>query len=167
MTKVRLRCMPVFKTLFAFSFAIASHFCAAQSNLAPQFADRVRVQAPVIAIEHVRVIDGTGANPKSDQTILISDGKIAAVADSGSVKIPENAQRLDFTGHTALPGLVGMHDHLFYVSNFSHTDDLLAHDMPFSYPRLYLANGVTTIRTAASFEPYEIWKSRGRSTPEL
>src|SRR5579864_6207921 len=47
MTRVRLRCMPVFQTLFAFSIAIASHVCAAQSKLAPRFGDLVRVQAPV------------------------------------------------------------------------------------------------------------------------
>ena len=68
--------------------------------------------------------------------------------------IPASAERVNLAGYTALPGLVGMHDHLFYLSNFFHTDDLLAHDMPFSYPRLFLANGVTTIRTTAAFEPY-------------
>jgi imidazolonepropionase-like amidohydrolase len=47
-----------------------------------------------------------------------------------------------------------MHGHLFYLSNFFQTDDKLAHVMPFSYPRLYLASGVTTIRTGGSFEPY-------------
>jgi imidazolonepropionase-like amidohydrolase/uncharacterized protein YndB with AHSA1/START domain len=114
----------------------------------------IRVSSPVVALEHVTVIDGTGASAKQDQTIVIAGGRIAALGPSGSVDIPASAERVNLAGYTALPGLVGMHDHLFYVSNFFHTDDLLAHDMPFSYPRLYLANGVTTIRTAASFEPY-------------
>jgi hypothetical protein len=47
-----------------------------------------------------------------------------------------------------------MHDHLFYSANFFHSEGIVAYDMPFSYPRLYLASGVTTIRTTGSFEPY-------------
>jgi imidazolonepropionase-like amidohydrolase len=56
---------------------------------------------------------------------------------------------MDFTGHTALPGIVGMHDHLFYPAGNG-----IYHDMLFSFPRLYLALGVTTIRTTGSLEPY-------------
>jgi imidazolonepropionase-like amidohydrolase/uncharacterized protein YndB with AHSA1/START domain len=122
-------------------------------SIAP-WKEFIRVSSPVVALEHATVIDGTGASAKRDQTIVIDGGRVAALGPSGSVDIPASAERVNVAGYTALPGLVGMHDHLFYVSNFSHTDDLLAHDMPFSYPRLYLANGVTTIRTAASFEPY-------------
>lgn len=114
-----------------------------------QIKDFIRVQSPVIALEHVRVIDGTGAAPKSDQTILISQGKISAMGASGSVQLPQDANRIDLSGRTALPGLVGMHDHLFYPAGGG-----LYHDMPFSFPRLYLALGVTTIRTTGSIEPY-------------
>jgi imidazolonepropionase-like amidohydrolase len=115
--------------------------------------DLIRVDSPVAALEHVRVIDGTGAAAKPDQTIVISAGKIAVIGDSDSVKVPENAKRIDFAGHTALPGLVGMHDHLFYVTT-EVNDNFVVHDMPYSFPRLFLANGVTTIRTTGSYEPY-------------
>jgi imidazolonepropionase-like amidohydrolase len=111
--------------------------------------DFIRVQSPVIALEHVRVIDGTGAPAQTDQTIVISGGKIAAIGKSGVVPVPAEANRMDFTGYSTLPGLVGMHDHLFYPSGGG-----LYHDMPFSFPRLYLALGVTTIRTTGSIEPY-------------
>ena len=114
----------------------------------------IRVSSPVVALEHATVIDGTGAPAKRDQTIVVAGGRIAALGPSGSVDMPASAERVNLAGYTALPGLVGMHDHLFYASNFFHTDDVLAHDMPFSYPRLFLANGVTTIRTTAAFEPY-------------
>jgi len=114
----------------------------------------IRVSSAVVALEHATVIDGMGASAKQDQTIVIVGSRIAALGPSGSVDIPANAEHLNLAGYTALPGLVDMHGHLFYLSNFFHTDDLLAHDMPFSYPRLYLANGVTTIRTTAAFEPY-------------
>jgi imidazolonepropionase-like amidohydrolase len=124
--------------------------------------DLIRISAPSVALEHVQLIDGTGALPRIDQTILISDGKIAAIGEAHSAVIPAKAEHLDLTGYSALPGLVGMHDHLFYSVDFFEPQGVLAHDMPFSFPRLYLAAGVTTIRTTGSFEPYtdlEIKKS--------
>ena len=123
--------------------------CSAQSQLSPQVKNFVRVDAPVVVLEHVLVIDGTGAPAKPDQTILISGGKIAAMGDASSVKVPEGAKQLDFTGYSAIPGLVGMHDHLFYPAGSG-----LYHDMVYTFPRLYLAAGVTTIRTTGSMEPY-------------
>jgi imidazolonepropionase-like amidohydrolase len=128
-------------------------FCPAASYAQPQAApttrDFIRVQSPVVALEHVRVIDGTGAAAKTDQTIVISGGKITAIGNAGVVPVPGDANHMDMTGYSALPGLVGMHDHLFYPSGGG-----LYHDMPFSFPRLYLALGVTTIRTTGSMEPY-------------
>ena len=115
----------------------------------PSIKDFIRVQAPVIALEHVRVIDGTGAPAQTGQTILISGGVISAVGKDGSITIPQDANRMDMSGYTALPGLVGMHDHLFYPAGGG-----LYHDMPFSFPRLYLGLGVTTIRTTGGVEPY-------------
>jgi uncharacterized protein YndB with AHSA1/START domain len=119
-----------------------------------RWKDFIRVSSPIVALEHATMVDGTGAPTKQDQTIVFSEGRITALGPSGSVRVPANATRLDLTGCTALPGLVDMHGHLFYVSNLFNTNDLLAHVMPFSFPRLYLANGVTTIRTAGTFEPY-------------
>src|SRR5580765_4902631 len=132
--------------------ALAFISCAAQCFAQPQETptkDFIRVQSPVIALEHVRVIDGTGAAAKNDQTIVISGGKITAIGNAAAVSVPADANRMDLTGYSALPGLVGMHDHLFYPSGGG-----LYHDMPFTFPRLYLALGVTTIRTTGSMEPY-------------
>jgi imidazolonepropionase-like amidohydrolase/uncharacterized protein YndB with AHSA1/START domain len=121
-----------------------------------RFKEFVRVQSAILVLEHLAVIDGTGAAAKSDQTMVIAHGRIAEMGPAGSVQIPASAERMDLSGHTAIPGMVGMHDHLFYVSNMDlfSTEDVLAHVMPFSYPRLYLASGVTTIRTTGTFEPY-------------
>jgi imidazolonepropionase-like amidohydrolase len=122
----------------------------------------VQVNAPIVALTHVRVIDGTGGPARANQTILIENGKIAAVGADG-MAIPAGAKQLDLSGHTVLPGLVGMHDHLFYIAlpNLSvqggklHSDPpLIVPEMTFSAPRLYLANGVTTLRTTGSVEPY-------------
>jgi len=133
------------------SFLITIMLCslATLAQTGSQVKDFVRVQAPVIALEHVRVIDGTGAPAKADQTIVISGGKIIAIGKTGAVAVPADANRLDMTGYSALPGLVGMHDHLFYPAGGG-----LYHDMTFTFPRLYLALGVTTLRTTGSMEPY-------------
>ena len=102
----------------------------------------VKVDARAVVLEHVRVIDGTGAAPREDQSLGIVDGKLAAQAPAG-------AQRLDMTGRTVFPGLVGMHDHLFYPMGGG-----VFGEMARSFPRLYLAAGVTSIRTGGSIEPY-------------
>ena len=107
----------------------------------------VSVDAPVVALTHVRVIDGTGAPAREDQTVVISGGKIQAVG--ASVAVPSGAKVMDLAGYTVIPGLVGMHDHLFYPLGGGFFGE-----MGFSFPRLYLACGVTTIRTTGSIEPY-------------
>lgn len=111
----------------------------------------ISVNDPVIALVHVRVIDGTGAPAADDQTIVIDRGKIAALGRAASTPVPAGAHRLDLAGHTVIPGLVGMHEHLFYPSGEGIP---LYNEQAFSFPRLYLASGVTTARTGGSMEPY-------------
>ena len=119
----------------------------------------VQVDAPAVALTHVRVIDGTGAPARADQTVVIENGRIAAIGADG-IAIPAGAKQIDLSGHTVFPGLVGMHDHLFYIARPDldarlHSDPpLIVPEMAFSAPRLYLANGVTTLRTTGSVEPY-------------
>jgi imidazolonepropionase-like amidohydrolase len=119
----------------------------------------VAVPAGQIALTHVRVIDGTGATPVDDSTVLIDGAKIAAVQPAGAA-VPAGYRKIDLTGASVIPGIVGMHDHMFYIARpnldaTGHADDpLLVPQMTFSAPRLYLANGVTTMRTTGSVEPY-------------
>src|SRR5258708_4095290 len=108
---------------------------------APDRQQFIRTEAPLIALTHVRVIDGTGVAARDDQTIVINAGKIQSVESSASAKIPANAQTMDLTGYTVLPGLVGMHDHMFFP--MGGTPPMYS-NMGNSFPRLYLANGVTT-----------------------
>jgi imidazolonepropionase-like amidohydrolase len=125
-------------------------------KISPFTKQFISIDAPVVALTHVRVIDGTGAPPREDQTILIDHGRIAAVGDA--VDVPAGAQVLDLKGHTVIPGLVGMHDHLFYPSELAQGQIegpvIIYNEMGFSFPRLYLACGVTTLRTTGSIEPY-------------
>ena len=118
---------------------------------APDRQQFVRVEAPTAALTHVRVIDGTGAAPLEDQTVVIGGGKILSVGPSAAAKVPEGARVLDLAGYTVLPGLVGMHNHLFFPMGGSPP---MYSNMGASFPRLYLALGVTTIRTTGSVAPY-------------
>jgi imidazolonepropionase-like amidohydrolase len=122
---------------------------AGAQNLSPEVRNFVKVDAPVIALTHLRVVDGTGAAGREDQTVVISQGKIQSVGDAASAHVPKDAQVIDLQGYTVIPGLVGMHDHMFYPAG-----DAIFHEMAISFPRLYLAGGVTTIRTTGSIEPY-------------
>ncbi|HYO62907.1 MAG TPA: amidohydrolase family protein [Pyrinomonadaceae bacterium] len=111
----------------------------------------IRVEAPTVALTNVRVIDGTGAAPLENQTVVISGGRIQSVGPSGAAQVPAGARVVDLAGHTVLPGLVGMHNHLFFPMGGSPP---MYSNMGTSFPRLYLALGVTTIRTTGSVAPY-------------
>ncbi len=119
----------------------------------------------------MRVIDGTGAAAKENQSVVIADGKIQAVGPFGTVQPPANAEQLDRTGYTVIPGLVGMHDHLYYTDSISvqrgpdgkiAEPGLVTMDVPYTAPRLYLAAGVTSLRTTGSVEPYTDLKVKQR-----
>ena len=125
---------------------------------APQLSARtlqyVKYAQPLIAITHVRVIDGHGTPARENQTVLLRDGLIAAVGRR--VKLPKGATVIDGSGHTLIPGLVGMHDHMFYPAPKVNPEakEAIYPEQASSFPKLYLAGGVTSIRTTGSTEPY-------------
>lgn len=132
---------------------------AQQSNFSPVTQSFITVNAPVVVLRNVRVIDGTGAPASENQTIVIADGKIRSIGPENSVQTPANAQTIDLSAHTVLPGLVGMHDHMFYPSPYGEGGRVAGapasyNEMDVSFPRLYLGGGVTTIRTTGTLEPY-------------
>lgn len=153
----------------------AAALAATSSPAAVSFADRVlpprsapqasvrpfvKVDAPLVALRHVRVIDGTGRPPLEDRTVILEGGTIRSIAPA-SAPVPKGATVLDLPGRTVLPGLIGMHDHMYYIArpdldDHGHADvpTPLVPQMTFSAPRLYLAAGVTTMRTTGSVEPY-------------
>ncbi len=131
---------------------------------APQLSKNVqpyvKVNASQVVLTHVRVIDGTGKPAVEDQNIVIENGKITAIRPGADVTASPNQTVLDLRGSTVIPGLVGMHDHMYYIARPNLAADgsseppLLVPQMTFSAPRLYLAAGVTTLRTTGSVEPY-------------
>jgi imidazolonepropionase-like amidohydrolase len=135
-----------------YAVAVLSLFCLTLSEaqtLSPAVQSFVKIKGPLVALTHVRVIDGSGGPPREDQTLLINKDKIQSIGDAASLSVPKDAQVMDLKGYSVIPGLVGMHEHMFYPTwgaNFG--------EMGFSFPRLYLAAGVTTVRTGGSIEPY-------------
>ena len=132
----------------------------------PQFSNQVRgfikTDAPVIALTNARVIDGTGAPAKPDQTLIIRSGNIAEIGDSARVKTPEGATTFDLTGKSIIPGLVMVHEHLYYP-----TGPGVYGQLGGSFIRLYLAGGVTTMRTGGNvngFRPLGRRSMRRRHT---
>jgi imidazolonepropionase-like amidohydrolase len=115
---------------------------AQPTNAVRQF---VKTDASVIALTHVRVIDGTGAAARPDQTLVIRDGLIAALGTTATVIPPEGSTVLDLTGKSVMPGLVMLHEHLYYPVGPNVYGQLGQ-----SFVRLYLAGGVTTMRTAGN-----------------
>ncbi|HEX6742471.1 MAG TPA: amidohydrolase family protein, partial [Sphingomicrobium sp.] len=139
--------------------AAAAPVLAPPAALAPELRQYVKVPGGKIALTHVRVIDGTGAAPAEDRTVLIDGPKIAGV-QSAEAALPAGYRAIDLSGASVIPGLVGMHNHLFYLQRPNidpsgrFEQPIIVPQMSFSAPRLYLANGVTTMRTTGSVEPY-------------
>jgi imidazolonepropionase-like amidohydrolase len=109
----------------------------------------VRTNAPVIALTNVRVIDGTGAPARDKQTVIIRNGAIAEVADASRVTVPAGAEVIDLAGKSVMPGLVMVHEHLYYP-----TGPGVYGQLGESFTRLYLAGGVTTMRTGGNMNGY-------------
>ncbi len=119
------------------------------STLSPRVRAFVTVDGPVVALTGVRVINGTGTPVTENQVVMIRDGVIAAVGTAADVEVPTDAEVLDLAGRSVLPGMVMLHEHLFYPAGGGSYNQ-----QTFSFPRMYLAGGVTTIRTAGSINPY-------------
>jgi imidazolonepropionase-like amidohydrolase len=163
------------RLLFLLVSLLSAAIAIAQTKKASDVAGFVTVDAPVFILNHVRVIDGTGAAAKEDQAIVIANGRIQSIGPAVSAQIPQGAQLLDRTGYTVIPGLVGMHDHLYYTDSIAvqvvdgrvGEPGLFVAEIPYTAPRLYLAAGVTTIRTTGSLEPYTDLKVKSRIDANL
>jgi imidazolonepropionase-like amidohydrolase len=120
-----------------------------QQPLAESVKQYVRTHAAAVALTNVRVIDGTGAAPREAQTIVIRGGQIAEIGDAGRVAPPAGAEILDLSGRTVIPGLVMLHEHLYYP-----TGPGVYGQLGESFSRLYLAGGVTTMRTGGNMNGF-------------
>ena len=128
--------------------SILSVLSASAQTPSPNVQRFVSVDDRTIALTHVRVVDGTGAEPAEDRTVVISEGRISSVGPAGTTRLPDGAKVMDLGGHTIMPGIVGLHDHTFYTTNLRSVQSNA------TAPLLYLGSGVTSIRTTGSHSPY-------------
>jgi imidazolonepropionase-like amidohydrolase len=135
--------------LAAACIVIGGPAAAQRPTLTENVRQYVAIDTPTVVLTHVRVIDGTGAPPLENQSLIVRDGRIAALGDASSIQTPAGAQLLDLTGKTVIPGLVMMHEHLYYP-----TGPGVYGNLSESFTRLYLAGGVTSMRTAGNVSGY-------------
>lgn len=119
------------------------------ADLSPQVQAFVMAGAPHIIIQHVRLLDGTGASARPDVSVAIRDGRVVQIAPATDVQAVAGALLIDGSGQTLTPGFVMLHEHMFYPSGQGRYNT-----NQFSFPPLYLAGGATTIRTGGSVDPY-------------
>ncbi len=150
MSKLKHRAVLAATALFPI-LALATARPAMAQRPAPgsEAAAYVAVDADAVALTGVTLLDGTGSAARRGQTVLIEGTRIAAVGPDGSVDIPDGAEVMDLAGHTVMPGMVGLHNHLFYMAAGGRM-----HPMSYTGQRLYLGSGVTTIRTTGSLATY-------------
>ncbi len=124
-------------------------------DLSPQVREFVASEADHFVITNVVLVDGTGAPARHDMTVEIRAGRIVAVTPAGATRPASGAEVVDGRGHTLIPGLVMLHEHMFYPSGQAryNTNEQ-------SFPPLYLAGGVTTMRTGGSVDPYSDLSTR-------
>jgi Amidohydrolase family len=95
-----------------------------------------------LVLDHVLLVDGTGGAPVSDARIVITGDRITAVGPAATVSAPDDAEHVDLTGRTVLPGLVDAH---FHIDNRPPDTKLALHQ---------LANGVTAFRDPGQWDEY-------------
>ncbi|HEV3411009.1 MAG TPA: amidohydrolase family protein [Puia sp.] len=125
-----------------------------QSSYEPSVRKFIAYDSSVIAFTHCILADVISLKARPDQTVIITNGIISSIGASGSTPLPKNALVIDCTGKSLLPGLVLMHEHMFYPAISVDPRYIHYKQLPVTFPKLYLACGATTIRTAGSVEPY-------------
>lgn len=151
----------MFRVVTRLQSALAPLALASVAQLAPAAAHAQRptlsaatrqyvsVDSSLVALTNVRVIDGTGAPAREGQTLVMRDGRIATLGPSASTPVPAGALVMDLAGKSVIPGLVMVHEHLFYP-----TGPGVYGNVSESFSRLYLAGGVTSMRTGGNMNGY-------------
>lgn len=102
-----------------------------KQQIKPVNETEIPVGRSTIAIININIIDGKGGDAVADGSVLVRAGRIEAVGQKNSVKIPDNAEIIDGKGMSILPGFIDSHFHLDRVKDL---------------PALFLQNGVTSLR---------------------
>ena len=142
------------KFLLAGSYLLIILQTIAQTSFSSQVKKFIDYDSSFIVFTHCKLADVKNLKVLEDQTVIVRNGIITAVADSKKLPPPSGATIIDLTGKSLLPGFVLLHEHMFYAAYSADFSYLHVKQLPFTFPKLYLACGATTIRTAGSVEPY-------------
>jgi len=128
------------------------------AEYAPSVREFIAVDAPMVVIEGVRLVDGTGGAAREGMRVTLAGERILSVEPAaGPLPANEALEVVDGSGRTLLPGWVMLHEHMFYPAGQTRYN---THEVTFPY--LYLASGTTTIRTGGSLDPYTDLRIRQR-----
>jgi len=137
-----------------FVIAVVLFFLGAA--LAPAQEKQEKKEAPVIALTGGTLIDGNGGAPVPDAVVLIQGRKILLAGPAATVKVPENAEKIDIRGKFLLPGFIDCHIHTTYpfdeAQYFTDTDASTTLRAIYIM-NLYLKSGVTSVRDVGSNVP--------------
>src|SRR5579863_6956057 len=142
------------KFLVAGSCLLFSLQALTQTSFAPVVKKFIDYDSATITFTHCKLADVKHLKVLEDQTVIIRNGIITAVADSKKLSAPPGSLVIDLTGKSLLPGFVLLHEHMYYAAYSADFSYLHVKQLPYTFPKLYLACGATTIRTAGSVEPY-------------
>lgn len=116
-------------------------FCAAAASA---------VDSKPIAIVHARLIDGMGGTPVEDATVVVRGKTIEYAGVAAGASVPKEAQIIDATGKTVMPGLADLHVHLQGAWDGTSVD-LLGYQR---YLNAMLYAGVTTLLDTGNYQPW-------------
>jgi len=138
------------KLVSCFTLICFSLMASAQENISSETKAFVDYERGTYLLQNLTIINGTGSPSRSNQDILIVGDVIRQVGSD--LPVPKGAKVIDMRGKSAIPGMVMLHEHLFYPKT---TPDKVygVDQMSYSFPKLYLAGGVTSMRTAGSIMP--------------
>src|SRR5690349_12284937 len=124
----------IIKTIFGLFFFLSVFSRSHAQTFSSAVSQFISVKADTLALVHAKIVDGTGAASKNDQTIIVIKGRIAQIGDSKKIQLGNSIRTIDCTGKTIIPGMVMMHEHLFYGENVP--PYYFGIEMPLSFPRL-------------------------------
>jgi len=101
--------------------------------------------AQTTALRGSRVIDGRGGAPIDDATVVIRDGRIIAIGPSAATPVPNDAQVVDYTGKTIIPGLISAHSHVGIFVGLKAAPENYSRDLILRQLKQLEAYGVTTV----------------------
>ena len=105
-----------------------------------------------VAFVGVNVVPMDRERVLENQTVVVRDGRIAEIGPSARMKVPEGAERVDGRGKYLMPGLAEMHGHLPHPNQGEEAAAL--------FLRLFVANGVTTVRGMFGFPNHPALRER-------